>query len=490
MANNKILRISRRPFLAGLGSAMAVLLRPLVAEAEGAVPQRFLYIHYPCGTVAGFGSEGAGAKWFWFPMGAGGPGYTPSPLLNLFSAVKDSILPFDGLHIGDPDQKIDGDKHAQAMMYMGSGWISVAQDNAPAEGDPPNAKYITLVKGSKTIDQYLLDKVPALTAALIPGGAKPQFPSIQLCGTAKSMQNQGFTCLKVLSYAGNGQPLFGEGRSQNAFNNIFASAMMPGVDPLVFQRQQAQKKSVLDFVQSDIQRLQGMVPGGQRPKLDAQLTSIRALEARISAIAPGQIVKPVLASEPTAGHNGANADEARHQVLIQNMLEIIRTAFVSDLTRVASITFADGNNPLRPLTFVPSPGFTNNSDGHGLSHAGKAGDPIQGKGEVAAMYTGAVATLLANMQKTPEGSGNLLDNTLGMYFTECRDGDTHERRRNPCMLFGGKFLKLNTGQYMVVNPARYVNDIWASTLTAWGVPTTVYGDPQYAKGVIPGLYGV
>ena len=93
------------------------------------------------------------------------------------------------------------------------------------------------------------------------------------------------------------------------------------------------------------------------------------------------------------------------------------------------------------------------------------------------------------MAKTPEGAGNMLDNVLGMYFTECRDGDSHERRRNPCMLFGGKFLNLNAGQFMVVNPNRYVNDIWASTLTAWGVPTTIYGDPAYAKGVIPGLFG-
>jgi len=93
------------------------------------------------------------------------------------------------------------------------------------------------------------------------------------------------------------------------------------------------------------------------------------------------------------------------------------------------------------------------------------------------------------MSKTVEGAGNLLDNTLGMYFSECRDGDSHERRRNPCMLFGGKFLNLKTGQYMIVSPSRYVNDLWASVLTAWGVPMTVYGDPMYGKGIIPGLFG-
>jgi hypothetical protein len=42
---------------------------------------------------------------------------------------------------------------------------------------------------------------------------------------------------------------------------------------------------------------------------------------------------------------------------------------------------------------------------------------------------------------------------------------------------------------MVAQPSAYVNDIWASALTAWGATTDVYGDPQYGRGVIPGLFG-
>ena len=93
------------------------------------------------------------------------------------------------------------------------------------------------------------------------------------------------------------------------------------------------------------------------------------------------------------------------------------------------------------------------------------------------------------MAQTPEGGGSLLDNVFGAFFSECRNGDDHQRRRIPLLLFGGKFLRLNTGQFMTVAPNAYVNDIWASVLSAWGVPTTVYGDPQYARGVKPGLFG-
>jgi hypothetical protein len=492
MKNRRSFGISRRPFLAGLGASagVATLLHPLIAQAEGALPKRFLWIHYPCGTVAGFGAEGAGSAWTWFPTGSGTT-YTPSSLTKLFDPVKGSILPFDGIDLGDPNQTTQGDKHAQGMMWMGTGWMAVNMNTSQVDPDQANNHYITVRQGTKSIDQQLLDVVPDLTAPLVAGGTGPIYRSIQLVGTPTSMSNQGFTCLRVLSYAGKDQPLFGEGRSQTAFNNIFSSAMAPGVDPVVYARQQAQKKSVLDLVMDDIVRLQAIVPVAQRPKFDAQLSSIRALEARVSTPPPpaGQIIKPVLLDEPTTGHDGANANEARHETLIRNQLEIIRTAFASDLTRVATISYADGNNVLRPKSFVPNPTFSQTGDGHSVSHAGKSADAINAKGQVVAMYTRLTAELLTNMSKTVEGTSNLLDNTLGMYFSECRDGDSHERRRNPCMLFGGKFLNLKTGQYLVLNPARYANDIWASVLTAWDVPTTVYGDPMYGKGVLPGLFG-
>ncbi len=141
----------------------------------------------------------------------------------------------------------------------------------------------------------------------------------------------------------------------------------------------------------------------------------------------------------------------------------------------------------RGFAFVPNANFANNGDGHGISHTGWTSDEAEAKAEVVAFYTRAAATFAANLASTPEGTGSLLDNTLGFFFTECRHGE-HERRRNPCMLFGGKFLKLNAGQY-VTSPSRYTNDLWATVLTAWGAPTKVFGDPQYGTGTLAGLFG-
>src|SRR5258708_27361219 len=200
------------------------------------------------------------------------------------------------------------------------------------------------------------------------------------------MDSKGEACDKVLSYTGNTLPPWGEGCADVAFNNIFGMAMMPGVDPAVIARLRAQKMSVLDSVIVDIQRMQALLPAGQRPKLDAQLTAIRNLEARIGMTVPGGVTKPMLIPEPTTGHNGANADEARHEALITNMLESTRRACASDLTRVASITFADVNNDLRPICFCPNPGFTSNSGAYVVANSGTGPEAIEAKGEMAAFY--------------------------------------------------------------------------------------------------------
>jgi hypothetical protein len=175
------------------------------------------------------------------------------------------------------------------------------------------------------------------------------------------------------------------------------------------------------------------------------------------------------------------------------MLDIIRCAFLSDLTRVASITFGDGNQPIHPIAYLPSPGFTDSGDGHGISHSGGLAAAVEAKGEMNAFYHGIVSDFLRKMAQTPEGTDNLIDNTLGLLFTECNRGDDHSRPSNPTMLFGGKFFDalghtMNRGQ-IVLSPARYTNDLMAAILKAWGdTTTTTFGDAMWFKGALPGVF--
>ncbi len=294
--------------------------------------------------------------------------------------------------------------------------------------------------------------------------------------------SNSYTCLKVISYADMNKPMGGEARSQTAFNNVFGAAMMPGVAPAVLTRQQAQKKSILDFVLSDIQRLQPMVPVLQRGKLEAQLTSIRALEARIMAT-PGPIVTPTLLDEP------AGVYEARVNQVLANQLAIIRCAFQSDLTRVATFSAGHGNNFDKVEGYFQPPSFAYKGDGHSCSHNGKSADAILAKGEVSALFLKAVAKMFGDMDATMEGPDTLLDNTFGLVFSECLDGDPHSPTF-PMMVAGGKWLKMVTGgKHLNIVGDRYMNDFWIPALNAFGVRTTTWGDPQYVGTPLAGIFG-
>ena len=464
MKNEKTFRISRRPFLAGLGATAAgMLIRPLIAEAQGVVPQRLLIIHRPCGGVPAQ----------WFPTGTG-PNYTISPLLQAFAPVRSNMLVMKGIKC-PRTQSNPGDKHGQGIIGMMSGVDAYHPPGTPEkEMTAPDGKFIA--SPVPTIDQVALTSIAALKG--------PTIPSIQLAGTRTSMQGSGSACLRVISYSGPNLLMWPEGRSDIAFNNILGSVTTGTSDPAAAARLQAQNKSVLDFVSGDLTRMKSLIPVSQVPKLDAHVQAIRELELKVTTMPPptgGGCTKPTLAMQPKGAGSISN-DEAEHGTLIKNMFSIIKSAFQCDATRVATITFANGNSYLAPMDFIPGATFTATEGHHTVSHNGNGADVVATKAAAEKFYGEIVAAAMLDMQNTPEGSGTLLDNTLVVYWNECSIGDDHNQNDIPVLLLGGKFLKLNVGNYIQISPIVYMNDIWAAMLTAWGVPTTVFGDAKFGKG--------
>ena len=78
------------------------------------------------------------------------------------------------------------------------------------------------------------------------------------------------------------------------------------------------------------------------------MQAIRELELKVTTMPPptgGGCTKPTLAMQPKGAGSISN-DEAEHGTLIKNMFSIIKSAFQCDATRVATITFANGNSNL------------------------------------------------------------------------------------------------------------------------------------------------
>jgi hypothetical protein len=457
--------VARRTLLAGVGAGVAgALLRPLQAQEAGLFPKRLLLVHRPCGSVL---------EKFFPAVGS----FDLAPIIKSFEPLKSDMVIVNGINCSR-DPNWESDKHAAALIAMMSGqkFRFIGASNSSTD---PNAKNI--ISQVATIDQYLLQKVPALQ---VPGA---RLPSIQ--STAYGPSSQGLPSFSVMSYTGvqgtlNGA-MFPTYDAQKLFNQLFVNENA-GLTPEQIAVKTAQNKSVLDRVNADLTRMSALLPASQKPKLDAHLAGIQALEQSLQGggPTPGKActpptLKPIL----TGGSipSGVTADEANHLAVAQNQLAIIQTAFQCDLTRVATFTFAHGNSGLR---FNKVDSTVDKGDGHhGVSHDTSA---ALAQERIDTIYCEQMSAFLQKMKAIPEGNGNLLDNTLVVFFNECAVGNTHSIENMPVLMLGGKALGMQTGQHLHFG-GRYMNDIWAAVCGAFGLEAK-FGDAAFTKGPVSGLF--
>lgn len=458
--------VARRTVLAGVGAGVAAaLLRPLQAQETGVIPKRLLIVHRPCGSVL--------EKFF--PAPGDARNFTLPSIIKSFEPLKNDMVIVNGINCSrDPNWA--SDKHAAALIAMMSGqkFRFIGATNASTD---PNAKNI--ISQVATIDQWLLQKVPALQ---VPGGRKPSIQS-----TAYGPSSQGQPSFSVMSYTGVPGPLNGAlfpvYKAQSLFNELFVDENA-GLTAEQIALKVSQGQSVLDRVNADLTRMSGLLPASQKPKLEAHLAGIKALEQTLqdSGKPPSKSCTPPALKPTVTPPSGITADEANHLIVAQNQLDIIRTAFQCDLTRVATFSFAHGNSGLRFNKIDPT---VDKGDGHhGVSHDTTA---ALAQERIDTIYCEQLSAALQKMKAIPEGTGNMLDNTLVVFFNECAVGNTHSIENMPTLMLGGKMLKMQTGQHLQF-PSLYMNDVWAAVCGAFGIEAK-FGDPAFAKTPVSGLFG-
>ena len=529
-------RISRRTLLAGMGTtALGSLLRPTMSYAQtGKAPQRLLVIHRPCGTSLGTGHD----NWWW-PSG-GATGWTPSPLLSSFTDGKIASLQNKMVvlqHLNAPrNMNWSGDKHGAGFLAMitpspkdtgGASWPLTPGASASSRADP-NTKSITPTGGS--VDQLFLNNIAALKGS--PGAPVP-IPSVQLtASTESSDQTNDWHCVKCVSYgqtaAGAPIPLWPTASPSAAFMNYFSKSTM-GLTADQITRMNNQNKSVLDFANMGLTKLQSQVPKSQIAKVQAHVDAIRQLELMVGNISAMSCMAPptpmggwltptidTMSSVNPAAGNSADFGplDAEHPTMWAQHKEIIKTMFQCDLTRVVSFTFGYGNNAVHFQNVLNKPPFAgvykdvngnpfnDNAGHHDVSH-NQGADPTNAQYIIDKFYCDRTAELLAEMDATKDVDGNtLLDNTLVVYWSEVSNGNAHGAVDMPVVLFGGKFLKMNGGSFLTVGPGGqnpaggyakpngpWTSDLWVSAAQAWGYNLTAFGDPSWNSGPIHGVFG-
>lgn len=182
------------------------------------------------------------------------------------------------------------------------------------------------------------------------------------------------------------------------------------------------RASVLDSVGGQIGDLEGKLGAKDKQRLDQHLTSIRELEARLSA---------PLADCTPPGDPGEYPDlESNEQIIEKNvaMSDLVVLALACGLTRSFSIQYSTcGSGAVFWMVGA--------TDGHHyLNHTEAA--PWNVGAAVAKFNMEQLAYFLTKMRDTTEGAGNLLEHSSILCCTEHSEGWTHSQDDMPMLVCG------------------------------------------------------
>jgi hypothetical protein len=514
-------KMARRSFLRACGGSAALLLpmlRSIEARAAGAAaPLRFFVLHHPLGTQIDS----------WRPAGTGTTSNFTLPSSSApFAPLQSKMVMIDGLHIVTA-RKGGGNSGAQTHEG-GMVALMTGQETLGQIGQQDH------VAGGASIDQIFLAKSPLLGG---PNTGKPTpFGSLQLAADIRSDRDE--VAPRVLSYLDPvpgqtdlnkaRQPLYPETQPLNVFTRLFGGGM-PSAD---VARYISQKKSVLDFMRSDLARLRNLVPASETMKLDAQGEAIRQLESSIlvsQGAAGGACVKPDQPPSFVATGTGAtgtsapaggsqlsgvdyyvpgmaddptNPDNHPHWKLGMLQLDMIRTAFACDLVRVATFMWSAGTNwVVFPGTFNGQAimGAPQSSPHHPPSHTTDM-NTMAWLAQIDTWYATRTSEALQKFNTMLDVDGNsLLDNTVVAYVSEVGRAYDHDQRNVPFLVFGGKNTKIQGGQFLKIdsgpqpgldglNGNRPTNDVWLALAPIFGInDMTSLGNQTQYSGPLPGF---
>jgi hypothetical protein len=406
-------KLNRRTFLRGLGAgaAAAVALPALeamfdsngTAHSDGTpLPRRFVAFHYGNGvTLSKF-----------VPAGAGGATWALSEQLAPLVNVKE----YCNVLTGFENKHADKITHHEGMagMWTAHPFIQLGGLNSKA--------------GGPSIDQ--------VAAAAI--GKKTTFPSLEIGCSKRVSMNEGPT-MQFMSHKGSDQPMPPEYNPRNVFQRIFSTP--PPDDP-----SRPSRIDVLDAVLADANALKTRVSNSDRKRIDAHLESVSALQAQINALPP-VCVTPAMPTEDNVDIGGKESmDNVSHV-----MSDLLVYAFACDLTRVASYMLS------------PGVGFSvyhwiSGEEQHVMSHdPNGSAIPLN---KTIIWNVQQYAYLLEKMKATPDGAGNVLDNSCVLLGSDCSEGWSHSIKNMAVVVAGGGGGVLKTpGVHVKSTTNRNLSDV-------------------------------
>jgi hypothetical protein len=441
-------RVARRTFLQGVGLSVGLpLLEAMMPQRQAlggqqpdGPPVRLGYIFFPNGAI----------MQSWTPQ-AEGAGFEFTPTLKPLEPYRSHLTVLSGL----------------------------AQDNGRAKGSGPGdharaaASYLTGAHPYKTsaanirvgvsVDQVAADRVGHLT----------RLPSLELgieAGRNAGNCDSGYSCAysSNISWKTETTPMAKEIHPRLVFERLFGSGEEASNSR---EERDAFRKSILDFVADDAQRLQDRLGQSDRQKLDEYFSSVRELEQRIERVEQQAAIERPEFDVPEA----IPRDNREH---IRLMFDLMVLAFRTDSTRIATFMLGNaGSNRSYPMVDV-------REGHHQLSHHGNNAEMMEKIQRIDHFLVGEFAYFLKQLQAVKEGSGTLLDHVMIMYGSGLSDGNRHWHHDLPIVLAGGARGTIRTGGHIRLPGEVPLNNLFLSMLDRVGANVDKLGDSSGRLTVI------
>jgi hypothetical protein len=435
--------LSRRTILRGMlqGTAVSVALPPLEAmfnsggtayAAGGGLPLRFGLFFWGNGTLPDR----------WTPTGEG-TDWALSEQLEPLAGVKDWITVVSGMSLHTDNIY----PHTSGAAGMLSGSNLKAYEDGRQDGTfevPSIDQIIASEIGGDTIYR-------SLETGVLPG-------------------TDGF------SYNGPNNRNPPELSPLAFYERIFgASFREPGEEGVVDPKL-ALRRSVLDAVMGDIERVNGRVGAADKIRLDQHLTGVRELELRLARLQedPPNLEACARPDMPAAEFPEF---EGRHPIrdIHRAMTDLLVMAVACDQTRVFSHWFSDPlNNKLFPDATMGH---------HSLTHDEPGEQPEVNM--VTQFIMGEFAYMVEQLAAIPEGDETLLDHMVLLGTSEHGRGQTHSFDDMPIVLAGNASGALRQGIHHRSFTGENASHVLLSLVRAMDIsaPSFGVGDGEVSDGL-------
>ena len=385
----------RREFIrrAGLSAAIMPFLLGLPSLGLGAPArprQRLIIMFSPNGTIPGA---------FW--PDEQGEEFTLKEILSPLESFRSRMLVLNGLC-----NKVrgDGDNHMRGMSCLLTG-TELFPGNVQGGSHTPAGW-----SSGISIDQEVKDFLQSSEET------RTRFGSLEF-GVGVQDRADPWT---RMSYAGPNKPIAPISDPYQMYRKLYGQ-----------MQDRASLGSVLDGVQSDLQKVRKLISAEDRRLLEEHETLVRQMEQELADPKSRD-----LRAAPPSLENGVADQNDNVPRLSRMQIDLLVNSFANDMARVATLQYTKSVGQARM-------NWLNISDPHhSLSHEPDNNPDAQEKLiRINQWFSGELCYLLERLAATPEpgDSGSLLDNTLVVWANELGKGNSHTLDNIPLVLVGGGF---------------------------------------------------